>query len=107
VQGKLKKVRAAIREAVPQAVETISYGIPWYSYKGRLAYFALAKAHIGLYMPTTLIEEHKKELAGYHVSRATVRLPLEEEVPILLIKKLVKAQVKKNEARMREGASGL
>ena len=48
VQGKLKEFRAAIREVAPTAVERISYGMPYYDYKGRLAYFSLAKKHIGL-----------------------------------------------------------
>jgi uncharacterized protein YdhG (YjbR/CyaY superfamily) len=49
-QDKLQKIRMAIREAAPTAVESISYGIPYYDYRGRLAWFGLAKAHIGLYV---------------------------------------------------------
>jgi uncharacterized protein YdhG (YjbR/CyaY superfamily) len=37
VQAKLKELRAAIREVAPTAVERISYGMPYYDYKGRLA----------------------------------------------------------------------
>ena len=48
MQGKLKELRTIIREAAPTAVERISYGMPYYGYKGRLAYFRLSKAHIGL-----------------------------------------------------------
>ncbi len=105
MQGRLKELRAAIKGAAPQAVESISYGMPYFSYKGRLVYFALAKAHIGLYIPIPVVEEHKKELAGYYAAGATVRFPLDEKLPIPLIKKLVKAQMKKNEARERERAS--
>jgi uncharacterized protein YdhG (YjbR/CyaY superfamily) len=49
VQPKLREVRAAIREAAPEAVESISYGMPFYSFKGesgfkaRLCYFGLLK----------------------------------------------------------------
>ena len=103
VQGKLKELRVAIREAAPTAVESISYGMPYYSYKGRLAYFSLAKAHIGLYVPTPVIEEHKNELADYETAKATVRLPLDKKLPVALIKKLVKARMKRNEARNRIG----
>ena len=99
VQGKLKELRAAIKEAAPIAVERISYGMPYYGYKGRLAYFRRAKAHIGLYVPPPVIEEHKSELRGYETATATVRFPLDKKLPIALIKKLVKARMKKNEGK--------
>ncbi len=99
VQGKLRELRAAIKEMAPTAVERISYGMPYYHYKGRLVYFAHAKAHIGLYIPTPVIEEHKKELADYETAKGTVRFPLDRKLPIPLIKKLVKTRVKKNEAK--------
>jgi uncharacterized protein YdhG (YjbR/CyaY superfamily) len=98
-QAKLKELRVAITEAAPTAVERISYGMPYYDHKGRLAYFRLAKAHIGLYIPPPVIEEHKSELADYETAKATVRFPLDKKLPITLIKKLVKARMKKNEAK--------
>ena len=97
VQGKLKELRAIIKSAAPKAEEKISYGMPYYSYKGRLAYFRLSKAHIGLYVPTPVIEEHKEELKDYETSTATVRFPLDKKLPVTLIKKLVKSRIKKNE----------
>jgi uncharacterized protein YdhG (YjbR/CyaY superfamily) len=60
VRGKLKELRAIIKSAAPKAEERISYGMPYYRYKGRLVYFRLSRAHIGLYVPTPVIEEHKK-----------------------------------------------
>jgi uncharacterized protein YdhG (YjbR/CyaY superfamily) len=99
VQAKLKALRAIIRKTAPTAVERLSYGMPYYHYKGRLAYFSLWTTHIGLYIPTPVIEEHKSELAGYETARATVRFPLDKSLPVLLIKKLVKARMRKNETR--------
>ena len=98
VQGKLKELRAVIRKTAPAAVERISYGMPYYDYKGRLAYFSLWKAHVGLYIPTPIIAEHKSELTAYETTSATVRFPLDKRLPIALIRKLIKARVKKNEA---------
>ena len=102
VRDKLVKLRAAIRASAPKAEERISYGMPYYSYKGRLAYFRHAKKHIGLYVPPPVIEEHKKELEGYETSMATVRFPINKALPIALIKKLIKARLKKNEAGGRK-----
>ena len=99
VRGKLKELRAAIRKTAPKAKEKISYGMPYYSYEGRLVYFRLAKSHIGLYVPSPVIEEHKAELKDYETAKATVRFPFDKKLPIMLIKKLIKARMKKNDAR--------
>ena len=97
VRGKLQEIRAVIKKAAPNAEERISYGMPYYGYKGRLVYFRLAKNHIGLYVPPPVIEEHEKELKAYGTSTATVRFPLNEKLPVRLIKKLVKARMIKND----------
>lgn len=98
-QGKLRQVRAAIKAVAPTAVESISYGIPYYNYKGRLAWFGLHKSHIGLYLRPPIVEEHKKELTGYQTTKSAIHLPLDGEIPVSLIKRLVKARMKKNEAQ--------
>jgi uncharacterized protein YdhG (YjbR/CyaY superfamily) len=102
VQGKLKELRAVIRKTAPAAEERISYGMPYYAYNGRLAYFSLWKAHIGLYIPTPVIEEHEKELAAFETTDATVRFPFDKKLPVALIRRLVKARMKKNEAKKRK-----
>ncbi len=82
VQEKLQELRAVIRTTAPGAEERISYGMPYYDYKGRLVYFQLWKKHIGLYVPTPVVEEHKSELKGYETTKATVRFPLNEKLPL-------------------------
>ena len=98
VQVKLKELRTIIKKMAPDAEERISYGMPYYGYKGRLVYFGYAKNHIGLYIPTPIIQEHNTELKDYETATATVRFPLHKKLPVVLIKKLVKARMKKNEA---------
>ncbi len=99
VQGKLKELREAIKSTAPKAEEKISYGMPYYSYKGRLVYFAAFKKHISLFAVPPIVEEHKSELKNYITSKSTIQFPLDEKLPITLIKKLVKARVKINEER--------
>jgi len=97
VQNKLREVRAAILEEAPSARESISYGMAYYSYKGRLAWFGLHTAHIGLYLRPPVLQEHNRELAGYQTTKSALHLPLDKKVPVALVKKLVRAAVKKNE----------
>jgi uncharacterized protein YdhG (YjbR/CyaY superfamily) len=95
VQEKLGALRAIIRSAAPKAQERISYGMPYYHYKGRLIYFRLSKAHIGIYIPPPIIERYGRELK--RTTKATVRLPLDEKLPAALIKKLVRARAEWNQ----------
>jgi uncharacterized protein YdhG (YjbR/CyaY superfamily) len=95
-RAKLRELRSAIKAAAPGAEECISYGIPYYKYQGRLAYFGLWKSHIGLYALVPPVAERPAQLARYLVSKGTIRIPLNEKLPIALIKKLVKLRLKKN-----------
>jgi uncharacterized protein YdhG (YjbR/CyaY superfamily) len=107
IQKKLGELRTAIKDAAPKATEKFSYGMPFYEYggsgyKGRLAYFAYTKNHIGLYIPPPVVENHKKELAGYKTAKATIQFPNDQQLPITLIKKLVKERVLINETAAKK-----
>jgi uncharacterized protein YdhG (YjbR/CyaY superfamily) len=96
MRPKLKQLRAAIKQAAPEATETISYRMPYYACHGRLAWFASMKGYIGLYLRPPVIAEHARELAGYKTTKSAIHLPLDEKLPVALIKKLVKARLEKN-----------
>ncbi len=104
LQDRLRQLRAAILEAVPEATEKISYRMPFYEFHGRLVYFNLAKHHISLFIPTPIVDEHPDDLAGYHAVQATIHLPLNQDLPIPLIQKLVKARAAKNLESAGNGA---
>ena len=56
VQEILEKIRLTIREAAPDAEETIKYQIPTFTLKGSLVHFGAFKKHIGFYPTPTGIE---------------------------------------------------
>ena len=99
IQKKLKELRSAIKSTAPQAEEKISYGMPYYGYKGRLVYFAAFKHHIGVYIAPPIIAEHAEKLMGYKTAMATVQFPHDKKLPIPLIKSLIRARMKKNEMK--------
>jgi uncharacterized protein YdhG (YjbR/CyaY superfamily) len=101
LQEKLQQLRLTIKQTVPEAEEKISYGMPYYGYKGRLAYFAYAKQHIGLYIPPPIIQNFAEELKEYSTSTATIQFPIDKKLPISLIKKLVRARVKYNQEKSK------
>ncbi len=98
VRRLLKQLRSIIREAAPRAEEKIAYRMPAYSLKGALVYFAAHPNHIGFY-PGGVVAQFKDVLSKYKTSKGTIQLPLDEPLPVALIRKIVKARVKQNLAK--------
>lgn len=97
IQAQLKQLRKAIRDVAPKAEEKISYHMPAYMWNGRLIYFAAWKHHIALYpMTTATIKAFKKEAGDRIVSKGTIQFPLDEKLPLTLIKKIVRFRMKEN-----------
>lgn len=94
-QPRLRELRKLIKQAAPQAEERLSYGMPYYDHGGRLIYFSAFKTHIGVY-PVGEAAEHKA-LGKYMTGKGTYRFPLDEPMPMDLIRQLVEARIKKNE----------
>jgi uncharacterized protein YdhG (YjbR/CyaY superfamily) len=92
----LRKVRAAIREAAPDAQESISYGMPFYSYPGevgierRLCYFGLQHSRVGLFLRPKDLQPHADQIAKYRSTKSALHFPLDQPIPFPLIKKLVR-----------------
>ena len=95
----LLKVRATIRNSVPEAEEAISYGIPTFKLKGNLVHFAGYKNHIGFYPGAAGIETFKEKLSEYKLSKGTVQFPIDKPIPFNLISKIVDFRVKQNLSR--------
>ena len=99
VQARLNKVRSIIRAKAPNAVEHISYGMPAYKSKGKpLVYFAAFKNHFGFYATPTGHDAFKDELKVYKQGKGSVQFPLDEELPVDLIKRIVAFRVEENNA---------
>jgi uncharacterized protein YdhG (YjbR/CyaY superfamily) len=96
IQGKLNDIRRTIKKAAPKAEEKISYSMPYYGYKGRLAYFAYFKDHISFFTMPPIPPEYVKKLNV--TGKATIQFGLNEKIPLALIARLVQEGVKRNEA---------
>jgi uncharacterized protein YdhG (YjbR/CyaY superfamily) len=84
----LEGLRQVIRDVATDAVESISYGVPTFKYKGRpLAYFGAAKNHLALYGFS--IDGHEEALAGFDTAKGTIRFTPAKPLPEPLVRTLL------------------
>ena len=96
VQVILEQVRTTIRNSAPDATETIAYQIPTFVLKGNLVHFGGFAKHIGFYPAPSGIAAFKKELTSYEWAKGSVKFPLDKEMPLDLISRIVRFRVKEN-----------
>jgi uncharacterized protein YdhG (YjbR/CyaY superfamily) len=102
VRTTLEKLRKTIKAAAPKAEERISYQIPAYRYHGPLVFFAAFKNHCSLFVASkTVLKAFTGELAPYDVSGTTIHFSADHPLPAALVRKIVKARIKENEARVK------
>ena len=95
----LERVRATIRNAAPEANETISYQMPAFKQHGILVYFAGWKKHIGLYPPVSGDKVLEEAVAPYSGPKGNLQFPLDEPIPYDLIEQIVTLRVKQDSAK--------
>lgn len=90
VRAALVQARAALRRALPNAVETIKYGMPAYVVEGRaVASFAGWKNHYAVYIVLTdLFAAIARDLVGREATKGIIRFELDEPVPEAVVRRL-------------------
>ena len=97
IQIPLEQIRAVIKAKAPDAIESISYGMPAYkTNKKPLVYFAGFKNHIGFYATPNGHKEFAKELSQYKQGKGSVQFPLNKPIPFDLIARIVEFRVNEN-----------
>lgn len=96
VQDVLQEIRRVIKSVAPDAEEAMNYGIPTFKLNGNLVHFAGFKKHIGFYPTPSGIEAFKEEFTGYKSAKGSVQFPLDQPMPLDLIKRIVEFRVQEN-----------
>jgi uncharacterized protein YdhG (YjbR/CyaY superfamily) len=98
----LERLRAQIKQAAPKATEVISYQIPTYRLNGPLVHFAAQPKHLSFTIVSLeLINALRDDLQEFDVSGRTIRFSANKPLPASLVKRIVKARVRENEARVK------
>jgi len=93
VQKVLLQICDTVRQAAPEATETIKYGMPTFVYHGNLVHFAAFKNHIGFYSIPGDNDAFREELSHYKQGKGSVQFPLSEPMPLDLIGRMVRYKV--------------
>ncbi len=96
----LKKFRESIQKRVPQATESMSYGMPTFKLKGKnLVHFAAFKNHVGFFPAPSGIDALSEETKPYRTGKGTMQFQFNQPIPWDLILRIVDFRVKENEER--------
>lgn len=91
-RAELERIRSLVTQLVPDAEETMSYGMPTLKYKDRaLVYFTASKKHMSFYPSSWAIEELRDRLENYKTTAHAVQFTLAQPLPDDLISDLVRA----------------
>src|SRR5258708_30946045 len=95
-QKKLREMHACIRKSAPGAGEGLKWGMPAFSYRRILVTFAAFKSHIGFYPTPSAVKAFAKDLSRYKTAEGSIQFPLEEPLPISLIRKITTFRVRES-----------
>lgn len=99
----LQSLRASIAAAAPEAEDAISYAAPAFRYRGHpLVAYAAAKGHLSFFpMSPGALDAFRAELAGYKLSKGTVRFTPDHPIPADLVARIVGARIAELDGRTR------
>jgi uncharacterized protein YdhG (YjbR/CyaY superfamily) len=92
----IEELRETVKQAAPEAEESISYNMPAYQLNGPLAYYAAFKNHIGFYPTPASIIAFEEELSAYKGAKGSIQFPLNKPLPLELITRIVKVRLQEN-----------
>ena len=104
--ARLQEIRAAIKKIAPEARERISYQMAAFELNGKnLIHFAGWKKHISLYPIPAGDEAFEEAVSRYADGKGTLKLPLDEPLPMKLVNKVIKLHLAENlkQAKLKAG----
>jgi len=91
----LDRLRAQLRVLLPEAVETMSYGMPAFKVRDQsVVWFAGWKAHCSIYPLTdSFLRSHADALKGFGRTKGSLHFTPEAAIPEHLVEELVRARL--------------
>lgn len=99
----LQSIRETIRKAAPDAIEKMSWQMPTFWQGENLIHFAAFKKHVSIFPGGEATAVFAERLQGYHVSKGTIRFPLDKPVDLALISQITRWRVAQVEGKEEQG----
>ena len=91
---RFKELADTIHKSARGGSDVISYGVPAIRLNGRiLVWYAGWKTHIAMY-PLSATDRQFAARKGFKTSKGTVQFPLDDPLPVSLVKRLVKSRMR-------------
>jgi uncharacterized protein YdhG (YjbR/CyaY superfamily) len=97
---KLKELREIIFSVAPDATESVSYKVPCFKYIYWLVGIGVTKKDCSMYLMSHAIADQLK-VEGFNVKGVTLHFPLDEPLPVDLIRRIVRERMKENENKAK------
>lgn len=97
------QIRDLVKTLVPEAEETLSYGMPAFNLNGHyLIYFGGYRDFVSLYPAPRNNPAFKEEISAFAGGKGTIRFPLDKALPIRLIQKIIRFRLEENSNSVRK-----
>lgn len=92
----LERIRALAKQAVPEAEEAITYGMPTLKYRGKpFLGFDAHKQHIGIYPYSgQVIETLTDQLKDYKTTKGAIQVPFDHPISEELLAHIIQLRLK-------------
>lgn len=100
-RAELERIRKTVQRLAPEAVESISYGMPTFKLTERpLIHFAAFKNHMSIFPASARVMKNMGEkLKDFHTSKGTLQFTIDKPIPDTVLKELIterKAEISGN-----------
>jgi uncharacterized protein YdhG (YjbR/CyaY superfamily) len=99
----MEQIRAACREAAPDAVEVITYKMPGFKTHGQfLVSYDAYKSHYSLFPASDeVVKGLGAEIEPHLAGSGTIRFKASAPIPVDLVRRIVEIRVRENDARAK------
>ena len=91
LQPLLVQLKDVIHTAIPEAEETIAWGMPtWKKGKSNIIHFAVSKNFVSIYPGQEAVAHFSKALSDYETEKGTIRIKYKQNFPLALIAEIAR-----------------
>lgn len=90
IQPILVRLKNIIRDAIPDAEETIAWSMPSWKKNGYIIQFAVNTKHISVYVGQEAVNHFIEKLKKFDIYKGGIRFKYDQEIPFSLISDIAK-----------------